>query len=146
MNRNVDIFENTAATILIRKDPVHVKGEIRMVRRVFLRLSQAEDYCNVGWVLDEDVDACMLCGVLFGMFERRSHCRVCGDIVCKACCTATVLLKEFREWGSVPACDFCFYGQVTKQLTRASAPLMDCDCFHLTLGSHFSLSIDLNMY
>lgn len=48
----------------------------------------------------------------------RSHCRVCGDLVCRACCTAAVRLKELPAWGLVAACDFCFYGQVTVTADR----------------------------
>lgn len=39
LDRSVDVFENNPeATTVIRKDVVHVGGEVKMVRRVFLRL------------------------------------------------------------------------------------------------------------
>ena len=115
LDRSVDVFENSqGSSTIMRKDVVNVGGDVRMVRRVFLRLNHSEDYRNVGWVLDNDIEVCMLCGTEFGLFERRTHCRVCGDLVCKACCTCTVLLKEFKEWGPVPACNCCFYGQVSR--------------------------------
>jgi hypothetical protein len=120
LDRSVDVFENiNASSTVVRKDLVYVGGQVKMIRRVFLRLLHSEDYRNVGWVLDADLDACMLCGVEFGLFERRTHCRVCGDLVCKQCCSSTVMLKEFREWGYVPACNSCFYGQVVSKQGRA---------------------------
>jgi hypothetical protein len=137
LDRTVDVFENnTESTIVIRKDVVHVGGEVKMVRRVFLRLSHSEDYRNIGWVVDADCDACMRCGVAFGLFERRSHCRVCGDLVCRACLGAAVLLKEFKEWGCVPACSFCFYGQVRIYIIYTSVYMTSVQftcCSHLYL-------------
>lgn len=117
LDRSVDVFENNrGSTVIILKDKAHIGGEARVIRRAFLRLNHAVDYRNVGWVLDSDSDECMLCGVQFGLFQRRTHCRVCGDLVCKACCTSTVQLKEFKEWGYLPACDFCYYGQVSHMM------------------------------
>lgn len=114
LDRTMDVFENNSeSTIILRRDEAQVGGERKMIRRAFLRLSHSEDYRNVGWVLDDDLDACMLCGIEFGLFERRTHCRVCGDLVCKGCCSSFVLLKEFKDWGDVPACNLCFYGQVS---------------------------------
>ena len=112
LNRSEDVFQGESDTsLVIRKDVARVGGEVKMIRRAFLRLNHSDDYRNVGWVLDEDLEGCMSCGAPFGLFQRRTHCRVCGDLLCRPCCSSEVLLKEFKDWGYVPACDFCFYGQ-----------------------------------
>lgn len=39
LDRSKDVFENnTETTTVIRKDVAHIGGEVKMVRRVFLRL------------------------------------------------------------------------------------------------------------
>ena len=37
------------------------------------------------WVQDHLVDNCEMCGVDFGFFVRRHHCRFCGHIFCGTC-------------------------------------------------------------
>eukprot|EP00658_Telonema_sp_P-2_P024065 TRINITY_DN19659_c0_g1_i2.p1 TRINITY_DN19659_c0_g1~~TRINITY_DN19659_c0_g1_i2.p1 ORF type:complete len:539 (+),score=123.73 TRINITY_DN19659_c0_g1_i2:192-1808(+) len=39
------------------------------------------------WVKDNTVNACDSCGTAFSMFTRRHHCRRCGHIFCKDCCS-----------------------------------------------------------
>ncbi|KAI1739280.1 hypothetical protein F4680DRAFT_422256 [Xylaria scruposa] len=37
------------------------------------------------WQPDTEVSQCPICGVRFGMFLRRHHCRKCGRVVCDGC-------------------------------------------------------------
>eukprot|EP00931_Biecheleriopsis_adriatica_P074690 TRINITY_DN48697_c0_g1_i1.p1 TRINITY_DN48697_c0_g1~~TRINITY_DN48697_c0_g1_i1.p1 ORF type:complete len:1993 (+),score=289.05 TRINITY_DN48697_c0_g1_i1:23-5980(+) len=37
------------------------------------------------WMPDEKCPVCFHCGVTFGAFRRRHHCRLCGQIFCHAC-------------------------------------------------------------
>jgi hypothetical protein len=39
------------------------------------------------WMKDEDVQRCCECNSEFTLFNRRHHCRVCGRIVDKRCCS-----------------------------------------------------------
>jgi len=41
----------------------------------------------VKWMRDEDAPRCCECNAAFTMFNRRHHCRVCGRIVDKRCCS-----------------------------------------------------------
>jgi hypothetical protein len=55
----------------------------------------------------------MVCSVMFYFYKRKFHCYVCGDCVCKECCKGSLLITEFKEYGYVPACTNCAYGQVS---------------------------------
>jgi hypothetical protein len=39
------------------------------------------------WKPDEMANECSLCGLRFGLFVRKHHCRKCGEIYCNSCCT-----------------------------------------------------------
>ncbi|GIQ81385.1 hypothetical protein KIPB_002335, partial [Kipferlia bialata] len=42
--------------------------------------------CGVNkWLDDAEVDICPWCNAVFGMTNRRHHCRACGGIFCQAC-------------------------------------------------------------
>jgi hypothetical protein len=73
-----NLFKNqdssTTATLLIFKEVAYVVGKIKMFRRVFVRTAEAADYSQVGWVVDQDMDSCMICGSRFYFFDRH-HCR-----------------------------------------------------------------------
>lgn len=38
------------------------------------------------WLPNSDADACMSTGKKFGLFTRRHHCRLTGNIYCDAVC------------------------------------------------------------
>ena len=79
--------------------------------RVFLRYG---DY-KVGWVLNDAVDACMLCqesfgiGIgldHFGVVVSRHHCRACGCIACGECCAEKVKIRQLPGLDA-RVCDAC---------------------------------------
>jgi len=106
-----DVFPNqNESTLLILKEVAYVMGKIKVFRRIFLKNSGAEDYCWVGWVIDGDMDNCMICGRTFFLFDKH-HCRICGDIVCESCSSEQVQLSEFMHWGFQRACRMCHFGQ-----------------------------------
>jgi len=107
-------FDEDDEVIVIRRDKIKEGGQLKMIRRVFVKKPQTKEYSNVGWVVDRDVDACMLCATDFSFFNSRHHCRVCGDISCHDCSSSELLLTEFRDYGPVRACDQCYYGQVSR--------------------------------
>eukprot|EP00924_Labyrinthula_sp_SR-Ha-C_P007166 maker-scaffold_8-snap-gene-11.32-mRNA-1 protein AED:0.00 eAED:0.00 QI:32/1/1/1/1/1/2/40/225 len=37
------------------------------------------------WVEDKKSDRCMQCDASFSLFQRKHHCRKCGDLVCSSC-------------------------------------------------------------
>jgi hypothetical protein len=39
----------------------------------------------VTWRNSDDVSRCQLCDMEFSFFNRKHHCRLCGDVFCAAC-------------------------------------------------------------
>ena len=60
------------------------------VRRIFARGPDSGEYAEVGWILDNEVDNCMIClkefKSIFG--GTRHHCRGCGNLICSTCSQA----------------------------------------------------------
>jgi hypothetical protein len=107
-----DVFDDDDEIIVIRKEKINEGGQLKYIRRVFVKQPQTKEYSNVGWVVDGDVDACMLCATYFSFFNGRHHCRICGDMACRDCSTGEIVMSEFQNYGPVRACDQCYYGQV----------------------------------
>ncbi|KAL2313671.1 FYVE-type zinc finger-containing protein C9B6.03 [Schizosaccharomyces pombe] len=67
------------------------------------------------WKPDSDVSVCSFpsCSVRFGLFDRRHHCRRCGDIFCALHCDRNIPLTmdvKFCLAGSLyRSCVSCFY-------------------------------------
>ena len=38
-------------------------------------------YTNVGWVVNSEINNCMVCMVEFGIFTYQHHCKACGNVV-----------------------------------------------------------------
>lgn len=68
-------------------------------------------YENVGWVINSDVDACMICFKKFGMFLSPHHCKACGNVVCDSCSKDRLLVYEMNDLGPLRVCSLCNYGQ-----------------------------------
>lgn len=50
-----------------------------------------------GWVRDELVISCEICGVEFNMFTRKHHCRCCGNIFCYHCTKYWTILPDLNS-------------------------------------------------
>ena len=76
------------------------------------------------WQSNEDVTECS-CGVVFSMFNRKHHCRLCGCIFCHQCSTGRGTIPSFiqtrSEFLDVRLCDSCF---LTCSETNRSEPLV----------------------
>eukprot|EP01137_Pigoraptor_chileana_P009749 Opistho-2@58449 len=48
---------------------------------------RSREMALVVWRPDWMSDTCTSCGVAFGLFLRRHHCRLCGTIICEECCS-----------------------------------------------------------
>eukprot|EP00924_Labyrinthula_sp_SR-Ha-C_P005889 snap_masked-scaffold_14-processed-gene-8.12-mRNA-1 protein AED:0.02 eAED:0.02 QI:85/1/1/1/0.66/0.5/4/195/633 len=62
------------------------------------------------WVKDEYVLSCTACSKPFGSFNRRHHCRNCGEVFCKSCSRKTLPLPELNYARTDPQrlCEACF--------------------------------------
>jgi hypothetical protein len=108
-----DPFMLSSTEIEIRKFPCKIYGKDSYARRVYANFDAMSKYRCVGWVFDSDLDNCMICSNSFGFFNRKHHCRICGDLVCTDCSNGQCLIVEYPQYGSVRACNNCFFGQVS---------------------------------
>ena len=51
------------------------------------------------WVDQDTVSECMKCGVAFGFFTRKHHCRSCGDVLCSKCSSKEAYVPQVRKGG-----------------------------------------------
>jgi hypothetical protein len=49
----------------------------------------------------------MLCGVGYGLFTRRHHCRLCGGVFCAHCTAQQADIPKLSLHG-VRVCNICF--------------------------------------
>mmetsp|Transcript_22611 Transcript_22611/g.33065 ORF Transcript_22611/g.33065 Transcript_22611/m.33065 type:complete len:233 (+) Transcript_22611:91-789(+) len=98
-------------SVLFRKTLAIVGGKQTYVRRAYIRSSVLSSYRHIGWVLDSDVDKCMVCATKFSFFTRKHHCRGCGNIICNQCSPDRIRIREYREYGPVRICRLCYFGQ-----------------------------------
>lgn len=59
------------------------------------------------WLADNEVPACMHCDSLFGVMNRRHHCRHCGNILCKSCCDNRTVIPHLQYTKPVRVCQTC---------------------------------------
>jgi hypothetical protein len=85
-------------------------GEERTVHRYYV--SYSNGFRGVGWIIDSDIDSCIICNNEFGIFLRKHHCRSCGNILCDDCCNNFVVIEEMKELGEQRVCHMCYWGQV----------------------------------
>ncbi len=46
------------------------------------------------WISDEERVMCVQCSTAFSFFERRHHCRLCGEVFCNSCTSAVIDFKD----------------------------------------------------
>ncbi|KAG9129854.1 hypothetical protein Leryth_006990 [Lithospermum erythrorhizon] len=69
------------------------------------------------WVPDEAVAKCTACGGAFSAFNRRHHCRNCGDLFCDKCTQGRIALTADENAQAVRVCDQCM-AEVTQRLSN----------------------------
>ncbi|KAK0545389.1 hypothetical protein OC845_005125 [Tilletia horrida] len=74
-------------------------------------LKVMEEYNAPVWVPDSHADKCAVCGDAFGLWRRKHHCRLCGQVVCWSCSQRTFLIPSYQdgvEDQQARACTVCF--------------------------------------
>ncbi|RUS79812.1 hypothetical protein EGW08_012411, partial [Elysia chlorotica] len=56
----------------------------------------------------KDAETCTRCRVQFTAFQRKHHCRNCGEIFCKACSSKTSTIPKLGFERQVRVCDSCY--------------------------------------
>ncbi|XP_067008592.2 WD repeat and FYVE domain-containing protein 3 [Anabrus simplex] len=60
------------------------------------------------WLKDEGTDSCVGCGVRFTLYERRHHCRNCGQVFCSKCSRFESEISRLRILKPVRVCQGCY--------------------------------------
>jgi len=79
------------------------------------------------WTPDHQCKTCVLCKVKWTTFNRRHHCRQCGNVVCHNCSNQT---KTIPGQGKVRVCTKCFKKPVDMAVTnniRVDSQLSESD-------------------
>ena len=102
------LISSGLTTLRITHEDVHISGVKRCIHRIY---STNSEYSDVGWVIDEDSNNCMICSKEFWLFLSKHHCRLCGNIICGDCSPNQVSIKELPTNGPQRICKMCDWGQ-----------------------------------
>jgi hypothetical protein len=95
-------------------------GETRLIMmRCFAQAKDSGAFVNVGWVINDHIDKCLLCRGVFTFFNRRHHCRACGTLVCRFCSQHKAYITTMEQFGAMKVCRECYRGQ------GESVPVLD---------------------
>jgi len=106
------LHERDALYTFIDKETIPTRnGSSRVIHRLYVYVPNCDSKC-VGWVLNDDVDNCMVCNRSFGMFLWKKHCRCCGNVICGNCVVDDeLIIIELSDLGEQLLCVQCYYGQ-----------------------------------
>ena len=97
--------------VFYKDDKINLFGNVRFVRRLYIKSDDDCEFEGVGWIINEDINFCMICARQFGLFLYRHHCRCCGNLVCDSCSPDTAVIFEMQDSGEQRVCVQCFWGQ-----------------------------------
>ena len=110
-----------ALTLYYEEEQVKLHGVARVVKRLYIHdPSRSSPLSKIGWILDEDVDRCMLCDMLFAFNKSKSHCRACGNVFCRPCSRNFIPFADATSLGPQRVCNLCFYGQTSISIIPTS--------------------------
>jgi len=65
------------------------------------------------WAPDDTAPACLVCKDEFGFFNRRHHCRACGQVVCAKCSEKKLRINTLDSKNDVRVCSACYVKRKT---------------------------------
>ena len=72
------------------------------------KIEEKKDFDKKLWIPDEDAQNCYGCGsTFFSLFNRKHHCRVCGNIFCKSCLESFYEITIYNEKQELKVCAYC---------------------------------------
>ena len=72
------------------------------------KIEEKKDLDKKLWIPDEDAQNCFSCGSkFFSLFNRKHHCRVCGNIFCKSCLESFYEITIYNEKQELKVCAYC---------------------------------------
>ncbi|XP_055386714.1 WD repeat and FYVE domain-containing protein 3 isoform X2 [Condylostylus longicornis] len=60
------------------------------------------------WLKDEGADQCVKCRVKFNLYERKHHCRNCGQVFCNKCSRFESEISRLKILKPVRVCQQCY--------------------------------------
>lgn len=60
------------------------------------------------WLKDEGSDYCLACSIKFNIYERKHHCRNCGQLFCSKCSKFESEISRLRILKPVRVCQNCY--------------------------------------
>ncbi|RZF45662.1 hypothetical protein LSTR_LSTR010613 [Laodelphax striatellus] len=69
------------------------------------------------WLKDEGAETCAACAVRFSIYERRHHCRNCGQLFCSKCSRFESEISRLRILKPVRVCQGCHASLRSQQKT-----------------------------
>lgn len=117
--------KNKSENIVIKNERIQINQEEITIRRVYILYG----LYRVGWVLDSDINYCMECQNEFTFFNRKHHCRACGNVICSTCSPYKANLPTLDEINGSRVCINCFGLKVNPNNLRHYAPLDEFDSF-----------------
>ncbi len=112
----------------IIEEEATIRGVTRKIHRLYAKYENG--FQGVGWIIDEDINTCMICDREFGFFLRKHHCRSCGNVVCYICSPDFVVIEEMLALGEQRVCIQCYWGQVISFfLSCFHRLIVSCLCF-----------------
>jgi hypothetical protein len=96
-------------------ETVRVMGSTCKMHRIYCKASDTSQYNDIGWILKEDVQYCMICLHRFSwLFDTKEHCRGCGIVICSSCAHRdAVFISALDGCGLQTVGGCCYWGQHT---------------------------------
>lgn len=76
------------------------------------------------WRDDKECKECFRCRQVFTTFNRKHHCRACGDIFCDKCSSKQCAIPKFGMDREVRVCDLCYEKLTTPQILTSTSSLV----------------------
>jgi hypothetical protein len=126
--QQLQLFDPVLNKTIVQIEQVLINKRPKNIRRVYIM----DHKYRVGWVVDWDIHACMVCHRSFGWFYGRfkHHCRACGYLVCHDCSPYSTAVPGIDEPKGSRVCSSCYglksasllgYGGVTASMTNTAA-------------------------
>ena len=94
------------------------------------------------WVDDRSAESCFHCSFEFSMLIRRHHCRHCGQVFCRYCCSDKHMVAKFGYMKPVRLCRKC-----NAACLKAENLLSAVNCNDIAMVQRFvRKGIDVNSY
>ena len=104
--QKIDMIDPERFGAIVHQEQILVNKKTRTIRKAYM----IDHRYKIGWVVDWDINNCMVCSAAFGWWLGRPkhHCRACGILVCHACSPYITTVPGINEFGGSRVCINCF--------------------------------------